>query len=122
ALSHLVATRFPQDALQIIGLWLTAAPLSQAALAAVEPDWQKGTNLQHALKLASRHLRKHSESEPVVLVVTDGEPTAHIGPDGPDFWWPPTRQTIEATGDEVDHLTLYGASLHLIMLGTSPGL
>jgi uncharacterized protein with von Willebrand factor type A (vWA) domain len=122
ALSHLMATRFPQDALQIIGFGLAAAPLSQTDLAAVEPDWQKGTNLQHALKLASRHLRKHSESEPVVLVVTDGEPTAHIGPDGPDFWWPPTRETIEATVVEVDHLTRYGASLNLFMLGEDPGL
>ena len=40
--------------------------------------WSKGTNLQHALRLAGRHLRRHSGAEPVVLVVTDGEPTAHI--------------------------------------------
>ncbi len=38
----------------------------------------QGTNLQHALRLAGRHLRRHPESEPVVLVVTDGEPTAHL--------------------------------------------
>jgi uncharacterized protein with von Willebrand factor type A (vWA) domain len=122
ALSHLVATRFPQDALQIIGFGLAAAPLSQAELAAVEPEMTQGTNLQHALKLASRHLRKHSDSDPVVLVVTDGEPTAHIGPDGPVFWWPPTRETIEATIVEVDQLTRYGATLNLFMLGEDPGL
>ena len=122
ALSHLVATRFPQDALQIIGFGLSAAALSQTELAAVEPDFQQGTNLQHALKLAGRHLRKHSGSEPVVLVVTDGEPTAHIGPDGPTFWWPPLRETIEATVVEVDQLTRYGASLNLFMLGEDPGL
>jgi uncharacterized protein with von Willebrand factor type A (vWA) domain len=122
ALSHLVATRFPQDALQIIGFGLTAAPLTQAELAAVEPDMEKGTNLQHALRIAGRHLRKHSTSEPVILVVTDGEPTAHIGPHGPVFWWPPTRETIEATIVEVDRLTRYGASLNLFMLGDDPGL
>jgi uncharacterized protein with von Willebrand factor type A (vWA) domain len=122
ALSHLVATRFPQDALQIIGFGLSAAPLSQVELAAAEPDYQQGTNLQHALKLAGRHLRKHSGSEPVVLVVTDGEPTAHIGEDGPTFWWPPLRETIEATVVEVDQLTRYGASLNLFMLGEDPGL
>jgi len=122
ALSHLVATRFPQDALQIIGFGLSAAPLSQVELAAIEPEAQQGTNLQHALKLAARHLRKHSGSEPVVLVVTDGEPTAHIGPDGPTFWWPPLRETIQATVLEVDQLTRYGASLNLFMLGEDPGL
>ena len=122
ALSHLIATRFPQDALQIIGFGLSAAPLSQTELAAVEPDPEKGTNLQHALRLAGRHLRKHPGSEPVVLVVTDGEPTAHIGTDGPEFWWPPLRETIEATVVEVDQLTRYGASLNLFMLGEDPGL
>jgi uncharacterized protein with von Willebrand factor type A (vWA) domain len=122
ALSHLVTTRFPQDALQIIGFGLSASPLSQTELAAIEPDFQQGTNLQHALKIAGRHLRKHSGSEPVVLVVTDGEPTAHLGPDGPLFWWPPLRETIEATVVEVDQLTRYGASLNLFMLGEDPGL
>lgn len=122
ALSHLIATRFPQDALQIIGFGLSAAPLSQLELAGAEPAYEKGTNLQHALRLAGRHLRKHSGSEPVVLVVTDGEPTAHIGADGPVFWWPPLRETIEATVVEVDQLTRYGASLNLFMLGEDPGL
>jgi uncharacterized protein with von Willebrand factor type A (vWA) domain len=52
ALSHLVATKFPQDALQIIGFGHTASVLSQAELAAIEPEWMQGTNLQHALRLA----------------------------------------------------------------------
>ena len=122
ALAHLIATRYPQDALQIIGFGLSAAPLSQIELAGAEPDYEKGTNLQHALRLAGRHLRKHSGSEPVVIVVTDGEPTAHLTEDGPLFWWPPLRETIEATVAEVDQLTRYGASLNLFMLGEDPGL
>jgi uncharacterized protein with von Willebrand factor type A (vWA) domain len=122
ALAHLIATRFPQDALQIIGFGLSAAPLTQAELAGAEPDYEKGTNLQHALRLAGRHLRKHPSSEPVVLVVTDGEPTAHLTEDGPMFWWPPLRETIEATVVEVDQLTRYGASLNMFMLGEDPGL
>ena len=122
ALAHLIATRYPQDSLQIIGFGLSAAPLSQTELASVEPDPEKGTNLQHALQLAGRHLRKHSGSEPVVIVVTDGEPTSHNTEDGPMFWWPPLRETIEATVVEVDQLTRYGASLNLFMLGEDPGL
>ncbi|MGH3444699.1 MAG: hypothetical protein ACRDPB_04935, partial [Nocardioidaceae bacterium] len=108
ALSHLVATRFRQDALEIIGFNLTARRMSPVALADVEPEWVQGTNLQHALLIAGRHLRRHPESEPVVLVVTDGEPTAHLLDDGtPYFDWPTTRETLRATVGEVDRLARY---------------
>jgi uncharacterized protein with von Willebrand factor type A (vWA) domain len=122
-LSHLVATRFPQDALQIIGFGRYAMTLSQEELAAVEPDMVQGTNLQHALRLAGRHLRRHSDAEPVVLVVTDGEPTAHLLDDGEAiFSWPPLRETVAATVLEVDTLTRYGATMNIFMLGEDPGL
>ncbi|MGI5145226.1 hypothetical protein ACQEVC_02300 [Plantactinospora sp. CA-294935] len=124
ALSHLVATRFPQDALQIIGFGREAMPLTQQELAGVEPDMVQGTNLQHALMLAGRHLRRHSGSEPVVLVVTDGEPTAHLDPEagGGVFNWPSLPETIQLTVAEVDKLTRYGATMNLFMLGEDPGL
>ncbi|TDB75868.1 VWA domain-containing protein [Micromonospora sp. KC723] len=124
ALSHLVATRFPQDALQIVGFGREATTLTRQELAAVEPDLEQGTNLQHALRLAGRHLRRHPGAEPVVLVVTDGEPTAHLDPDDGQayFHWPPLPETIEATVREVDRLTRYGATLNLFMLGDDPGL
>jgi len=123
ALSHLVATRFRHDALQIVGFDRTARPLTPAALAEVEPQWVQGTNLQHALMIAGRHLRRHPEAEPVVLVVTDGEPTAHLEPDGmPYFHWPTTAATLRATVAEVDTLTRYGATLNVFMLGDDPGL
>jgi uncharacterized protein with von Willebrand factor type A (vWA) domain len=123
ALSHLVATRYPQDALQIIGFRDYAVPLSQTELAGIDPDMVKGTNLQHALRLAQRHLRRHPSSEPVVLIVTDGEPTAHLLDDGLAWFdWPPAPETIEATVVEVDHLTKFGATLNFFMLGEDPGL
>ncbi|RIV36037.1 vWA domain-containing protein [Micromonospora radicis] len=124
ALAHLMATRFPQDALQIIGFGRTAATLTQQELAAVEPDLAQGTNLEHALRLAGRHLRRHPDAEPVVLVVTDGEPTAHLDPaDGEAvFSWPSLPETIEATIREVDRLGRYGATPNLFMLGDEPGL
>ncbi|MER7889232.1 VWA domain-containing protein [Micromonospora sp. NPDC094482] len=124
ALSHLMATRFPQDALQIVGFGRQAMPLTQQELAAVDPDFEQGTNLQHALRLAGRHLRRHPDAEPVVLVVTDGEPTAHLDPDDgePLFHWPPLPETIEATIREVDRLARYGATLNLFMLGDDAGL
>ena len=105
ALSHLVQTRFRQDALQIIGFDRTARRLTPVQLAEVEPEWVQGTNLQHALLIAGRHLRRHPDAEPVVLVVTDGEPTAHLAADGsPVFSWPPTRETLRATVGQVDEL------------------
>ncbi len=123
ALAQLVATRFPQDSLQIIGFGRYAATLSVEQLAGIEPDFVQGTNLHHALHLAGRHLRRHSDAEPVVLVVTDGEPTAHLLPDGQAlFMWPPARETVEATVAEVDALTRYGAAVNVFMLGEDAGL
>jgi uncharacterized protein with von Willebrand factor type A (vWA) domain len=123
ALSHLVQTRFRQDALEIIGFNLHARRLSPVQLADAEPEWVQGTNLQHALMLATRHLRRHPDAEPVVLVVTDGEPTAHLRPDGtPEFRWPTTRETLRATVAQVDEAVRWGAALNLFMLGEDPGL
>jgi uncharacterized protein with von Willebrand factor type A (vWA) domain len=123
ALSHLIETRFRHDALQVIGFDRAARRLSPLQLAEVEPEWVQGTNLQHALLIAARHLRRHPDAEPVVLVVTDGEPTAHLLDDGtPYFCWPPTMETLRATVAQVDELTRYGATLNLFMLGDDPGL
>ncbi len=123
ALAHLIATRYRNDALQIIGFDRTARRLTPLQLAEVEPEWVQGTNLQHALKIAGRHLRRHPDAEPVVLVVTDGEPTAHLDYDGTAlFHWPPTGETICATVGEVDALTRLGATLNFFLLGDDPGL
>jgi uncharacterized protein with von Willebrand factor type A (vWA) domain len=123
ALSHLVSTRFRQDALQIIGFDRLARRLTPLQLAQVEPEWVQGTNLHHALTLAGRHLRRHPEAEPVVMVVTDGEPTAHLLADGtPFFHWPSTAETVRATVGEVDAMTRYGATLNFFLLGEDPGL
>ncbi|MGH3470497.1 MAG: vWA domain-containing protein [Nocardioidaceae bacterium] len=123
ALAHLVQTRYRQDALQVIGFNLAARRLSSVQLATADPEWVQGTNLQHALLLASHHVRRHPQAEPVVLVVTDGEPTAHLGADGtPQFRWPTTTETLRATLTQVDSLARYGATLNVFMLGDDPGL
>ncbi|MFB9375674.1 VWA domain-containing protein [Kineococcus gynurae] len=128
ALAHLAATTYPGDALQIIGFGLQAQPMTVGELAAVEPDFVQGTNLQHALSLARRHLRRHPDAEPVVLVITDGEPTAHLHDEGygsgpePLFHWPPLPETIRATVHEVDLLTRAGAVINVFMLGEDAGM
>ena len=123
ALSHLVSTRFRQDALQIIGFDRLARRLTPLQLAEAEPEFIQGTNLHHALAIAARHLRRHPDAEPVVLIVTDGEPTAHLQSDGtPLFNWPTTADTLRATVGEVDAMTRYGATLNFFLLGDDPGL
>lgn len=123
ALSHLVSTRFRQDSLQVIGFDRLARRLTPLQLAEAEPEFIQGTNLHHALSIAARHLRRHPDAEPVVLIVTDGEPTAHLEADGtPFFQWPTTGATLRATVGEVDALTRYGATLNFFLLGEDPGL
>ncbi len=123
ALNHLIETRFRQDALQVIGFNRLARRLTPVQLAEAEPDWVQGSNLQHALMLALRHVRRHADAEPVVLVVTDGEPTAHLTGGGEAYFhWPTTSETIRATIAEVDELTRYGATINTFMLGEDAGL
>jgi uncharacterized protein with von Willebrand factor type A (vWA) domain len=123
ALHHLIETRFRHDALQVIGFDRTARQLSAVQLAEAEPEWIQGTNLQHALLLAGRHLRRHPDAERVVLIVTDGEPTAHlIGGHQPFFHWPTVPETVRATIAQVDELVRYGATINTFILGDDPGL
>jgi uncharacterized protein with von Willebrand factor type A (vWA) domain len=123
ALHSLVTTRYPQDAIEIIGFSDYARVMSPNAL--VEHDWDRvqGTNLQHGLMLARRHLDKHRGAEPLILVITDGEPTAHLASDGfAEFAWPPTQQTIAATLAEVERCTRRGATINVFMLDDDPRL
>ena len=123
ALNSLISTRYPQDALQIIGFSAMARNLRAGELAELEPDMVQGTNLQHALMLAGRHLDRHADAEPIVLVVTDGEPTAHIEPGGrPWFEWPPLPRTLELTLAEVLRLTKRNAIINVFMLDEEPRL
>ncbi|WP_104523827.1 VWA domain-containing protein [Blastococcus atacamensis] len=123
ALHSLVTTRFPQDAIEIIGFSSTAQVLAPATLAELSVDTLQGTNLQHGLMLARRFLAKHRDAEPVVLVVTDGEPTAHLEDDGtPFFCWPPMPETIARTVAEVERVARSGATVNVFALDPDPGL
>ncbi|GGO08583.1 hypothetical protein GCM10010116_17410 [Microbispora rosea subsp. aerata] len=117
ALQALVASKFPQDAVQIIGFSNYARVLRPDELAGLEWDMVQGTNLHHALLIAGRHLDRHPDFEPVVLVVTDGEPTAHLMRNGvPRFEWPPSRETLTLTLAEVDKMTRRRATINVFML------
>ena len=117
ALYALLRSKYPQDAIQVVGFSNYARELRETELAGLGWDMVQGTNLHHALMLAGRHLDKHPEHEPVVLIVTDGEPTAHLQRDGrPWFDWPPAPETLELTLAEVDKMTRRHAALNIFML------
>ncbi len=123
ALHHLVSTRFRGDALQLITFGRHAKEVELGELTALEGAWEQGTNLHHALMLAGRHLRRNSDAAPVVLVVTDGEPTAHLESDGHAvFDYPPAPATLRATLNEVDALARLHAAMTVFMLGEDPRL
>jgi uncharacterized protein with von Willebrand factor type A (vWA) domain len=123
ALHSLVRTRHPQDRVQVVGFGESAVELTPAELVAY--DWRgvPGTNLHHALRLARSHLRRHRGLAPRVLVVTDGEPTAHLDGDGiARFAWPPDPRTAEATLAELDAVLREGAEVTLFLLADDPRL
>jgi uncharacterized protein with von Willebrand factor type A (vWA) domain len=123
ALHTLATTKFPQDAVQVIGFSKYARVLQPNELPALSWDMVQGTNLQHALMLAGRHLGRHPDAEPVVLVVTDGEPTAHLLADGSAFFdWPTHPETVAVTMAEVERVTRRGATINVFMLDDEPGL
>lgn len=126
ALNHLVATRFRSDALQIIAFGRYARTVTAAELTGLEGVYEQGTNLHHALALAGRHLRRHPNAQPVVLVVTDGEPTAHLEDYGDGtsvfFDYPPNPRTISYTVKGFDDMARLGAQITIFRLGSDPGL
>ena len=128
ALNHLVSTRFRSDDLQIIAFGRYARTVTAGELTGLEGVYEQGTNLHHALALAGRHLRRHPNAQPVVLVVTDGEPTAHLEDFGDGdgtsvfFDYPPHPRTIAHTVRGFDDIARLGAQVTIFRLGTDPGL
>ncbi|BBX20434.1 hypothetical protein CRI77_24780 [Mycolicibacterium duvalii] len=128
ALSHLVSTRFRSDDLQIVAFGRYARTVTAAELTGLEGVYEQGTNLHHALALAARHLRRHPNAQPVVLIVTDGEPTAHLedfdgnGRSAVFFDYPPHPRTIAHTVRGFDDVARLGAQVTIFRLGSDAGL
>lgn len=122
ALHTLISTTYPEDHLSIVGFSDYARTMSPADLA--EVDWEPvyGTNMEHAFNLAGRLLAKQRDATKQVLLVTDGEPTAHLEGEQVFFHWPPVRETLERTYKEAMRLARSGAVMNIFMLEQSPGL
>ncbi|TIC86293.1 VWA domain-containing protein [Nocardioides sp. GY 10113] len=123
ALHTLIGTRFRGDDLELIGFGRHAQSMRIEELTALDARWAKGTNLHHALLLANRHFRKHPNAQPVLLIVTDGEPTSHLEPDGEVYFsYPPHPMTIALAVRELDNARRLGAQTTFFRLGEDPGL
>jgi uncharacterized protein with von Willebrand factor type A (vWA) domain len=106
ALHSLISGRFPSDYLGIVGFSRSAREVSFRDLPEVSWDYDWGTNIQHGLALA-RQLLSHQRGTKQVIMVTDGDPTAHwpAGASEPVFAYPATQETVDATMVEVARCT-----------------
>jgi uncharacterized protein with von Willebrand factor type A (vWA) domain len=116
ALTQLISSKFPRDFVAIVGFGERAQQLKLEDIPALTIDYNYGTNLQHALAL-SRHLLRNERGERQIVVVTDGEPTAHLTASGePFFSWPPVHETLEKTMAEVLRCTKAGITINTFAL------
>ncbi len=123
ALDTLIRTQYPRDHLSVIGFAYYAREIRPGALA--ELSWhgyEYGTNLQHGLLLARRILAREASANKEIVVITDGEPTAHFEGGQVEFSYPPTRRTISETLREVQRCTKEGITINTFMLERSRAL
>ncbi|MDA2968370.1 MAG: hypothetical protein O3A62_02710 [Actinomycetota bacterium] len=122
ALHSLMSSQFPRDYLGIVGFSETARELKPHQLPEVSWDFVYGTNMQHGFMLAREMLSRQSGTKQIIMI-TDGEPTAHISQSGDVFFnYPPVRETIEATLREVMRATREGIRINTFMLDASRAL
>jgi len=122
ALHTLISTRFPRDWIGLVGFSETAREIAAAELPEVSWDYVYGTNMQHGFAISRRLLgRQHGTKQ--IIMITDGEPTAHIDASGePFFAYPPVRATVDATLREVVRCTNEGIRINTFMLDPTPHL
>ena len=120
ALESLISGQYPQDYLGIVTFSEVAREVPARDLAELSWDYVYGTNMQHGFQIARQLLSKESGTKQI-LMVTDGEPTAHINDFGrPEFNYPPTHQTIDLTLKEVNKCTKDNIRINVFMLDATP--
>ncbi len=116
ALHSLISSQFPRDFLGIVGFSEIARELKPEQLPEVSWDFVYGTNMQHGFLLSRRMLARQSGTKQIIMI-TDGEPTAHLLPDGEVFFnYPPVQATVDATLKEVARCTREGIRINTFML------
>ena len=117
ALHALISGQFPQDYLGLVGFSKVAHVLTAEQLPEVSWDYDYGTNMQHGFQLARQLLARQSGTKQIIMI-TDGEPTAHYEPGmaAPYFNYPPVQETIDATVREVIRCTKEDIRINTFML------
>ena len=116
ALQTLISSRFPRDYLGLVVFSEVAREVKPSDLPTVMWDYIYGTNLQHALALSRTMLAKQHGTKQII-VVTDGEPTAHLDRSGrPHFNYPPVPETLHLTMAEVIRCTKAGITINTFAL------
>ena len=122
ALHHLISSQFPRDYLGLVGFSETARVITADQLPEVTWDYVYGTNMHHGFTLA-RHLLTRQTGNKQIIMITDGEPTAHITASGDvSFNYPPVRETVEATLREVVRCTRDGIRINTFVLDATSAL
>ena len=122
ALHSLMSSQFPRDFLGLVGFSETAHVLTHEDLPEVSWDLAYGTNMQHGLKLARQMLARQTGTKQIIMI-TDGEPTAHITQSGQVFFnYPPVRETVEATLKEVMRCTKDNIRINTFVLDATSSL
>ena len=122
ALHSLITSQFPRDYMGIVGFSEVARVVKAEQLPEVSWDFVYGTNMQHGFALARQLLAKQTGTKQIIMI-TDGEPTAHIEPSGEVFFnYPPVWETVEATLKEVARCTRDGITINTFMLDADRGL
>jgi uncharacterized protein with von Willebrand factor type A (vWA) domain len=116
ALHSLISSQYPRDFLGIVTFSEVAREIKPERLPEVSWDYVYGTNMQHGFMLARSMLAKQSGTKQIIMI-TDGEPTAHVDAHGhPHFSYPPTHETIDLTLREVMRCTRDGIRINTFML------
>ena len=117
ALFALIRTQYPRDTIHVIGFSDYAREIKEEDLPKVNWNaWVSGTNLQHALMLSRKLLAKEKGGSRQILLITDGEPTAHLEGGQSYFSYPPSYRTELETLKEVKRCTQEGIVLNTFML------
>ncbi|HEY1455280.1 MAG TPA: VWA domain-containing protein [Candidatus Dormibacteraeota bacterium] len=121
ALDSLIRSQYPRDSLYVVGFSNYAVELKPQTLPQLAlNDYVYGTNMQHGFQLARSLLAKHRGNRQVIMI-TDGEPTAHLEDNGrAQFAYPPTFKTIQQTLREVKRLTRDRIVINTFMLERGP--
>ena len=120
ALHSLISTQFPRDYLGVVTFSEVAREIKPERIPEVSWDYVYGTNMQHGLVLARQMLARQTGTRQIIMV-TDGEPTAHITDQGyPQFNYPPSQETVDRTLTEVRRCTRDGIRINVFMLDATP--